>query len=313
MRQGLFGMVIAAALLAVAAPARGEGASVLGWLDAACGQWPVEKETATGTEDGGLDGTASSEEKPFTLGAGFRMWIFARPIKTTHVSGRPRTEATVWQHSQVDDDSSWFVVHRVGAIRLEGSYRMNESIRLSGAVLLGAQASTLEYRLGPGNAHLGGATNTEVSLTIDSKVGWYPLDMYFGLEVEGSYRIQDFSAKVRWSMNAASAYFEESWMLWGKVDGYITIFTNDFDVTAGYKTKFGTPYAGLGLSLYEGWSHQEEVDDPTPADYKFHFRETQWFQVLAGYRVDLESGHFMAAEFSLVSQWSFRLEMGYKF
>jgi hypothetical protein len=321
MRSTMIVFAVLAALLAAgpsaavaAAPSDGSSSggrslfssdSMLGWLaEVLAAEEQPEIFTATpGEETGGL------RPGQYRILAGFRLWILARDLQTTHVAGRPRQWAAVWNNEQADRDAEWFIVQRVGAIRIGGDYCLMKDLMLSAGVLLGANASTLEYRVGPGNDNA--FVNTDVSMTIDTEVGWYPVDMYYGFEAEARYSMQDFFCGARLQVQIASAPFDGALMNYGAVEGWITTFTNDLDVFAGYKTQYGTPRGGLGISIYECWSHQEQVADPTPADYKFHFREAQWIKVFLGYRYETKEKFYFGFEFSIVAQWSFGLEIGY--
>lgn len=294
-------IVALAAAGALAPAAHAEGTSLTSWLDAVPGQW------------GGGSGDASSDSvsgKPLTVSGGMRLFVFARTLKTTHVSGRPRQWSFPFQHTQTDDDSSWYVVHRVGAITITGDYALNRQMQVRAAVLLGAMAGTLEYRVGSGNPFFGGAT--DYSVVLDTKVGYYPLDMFYGLDLEGSYAMGEFVVGARVLTHVGSAPFEESAMIWGVVEGWLTYLAFDTEVVASYKTKYGAPWAGLGMSLYRGWSHQETVADNTPEDYHFDFRESMPFSFVGGYRVESKDGLFIALEFAMIGKWSFGMEVGMK-
>jgi len=307
MTRALFiaaGLAACAVLALGTSPALADNSSITQWLDAVPGQFTPPDEEGGASSEGLMDGK-------LRISGGFALLSYGRLVKTTHVSGRPRTAATFFQHTQADQDSTWYVVHRIGAFRISGDYALNEQIHLSASVLLGGIASTLEYRVGSGNTYVGGPT--DYSATIETNVGWYPVDMFYGLVAGGTYSIGDLNVGGRWTMHIGSSYFETALMPYGLVNGYITIFTNDFDVLGSYKTDFGTPWVGLGLSIYECWSHQETEAAIPAVDYKFHFREDQWVSVVAGYRLDLEKGHYFAVEFSLVSKWSMQFEFGYMF
>lgn len=257
------------------------------------------------------DDDGGGEKKPLSIRAGFRMVILGREIKATHVAGRPLQWAGVWNSDQANQDAEWFVVHRYGAIRLGGDYILNEQIKLSGGVLLGANASTLEYRVGPGNDNGLGATDT--SIEIDTEVGFYPLDMFYGLEVEGCFAMQDFQVGARYRMTIASAPFDEHTIWYDTVEGWYTIWVNELAVVGKYKTPYGTPRLGVGISLYKAWSHQEEVASATPVDYHFLFRETQFIQFLVGHTVETKEGWYMSLEFQIIGPWGAEVEVGYKF
>jgi hypothetical protein len=320
MRSAWTGIVVlavcSAGVAAFAAPpedaARGGSASLQpdSWL-----RWAAEALAAQ--EGEGFTATAPPEaEGPkvgqYKINVGFRLWILGRDLQATHVAGRPRQWASVWNNEQVDQDSEWFIVQRVGAIRIGGEYVLMPNMTLAGGILVGANASTLEYRIGPGNVRNG--TNVDISSTLDTEVGWYPVDMYYGLEVEARYAMQDFLFGARLQVQVASAPFDSAMMAYaGKViEGWITTFTNDLDLFAAYKTPYGTPRGGIGISIYECWSHQEEIDTNNAAEYKFHFRETQWLKVLLGYRYETKDKFYFGLEFNIVAQWNCALEVGYQ-
>jgi hypothetical protein len=305
--NAISGMLAAAALLALCAPAAlAEDTSVTDWLGALPAQFapPADAKSGSGGGSGLMDGKLH-------ISAGFALISYGRDAKTTHVSGRPRSAATFFQHTQADQDSSWYMVHRIGALKFTGDYALNEQITLHAALMLGGNASIVEYRVGTGNTYVW--SPADYSATIDTKVGWYPLDMFYGIALGGDFAIGDLHVGGRWTTHIASAYFDTAIMPYGFVNGYVTIFTNDIDAIASYRTDFGTPSIGMGLSIYECWSHQETEAAVPAVDYKFHYREEQWFSVLAGYRLELEEGHYFAVEIYLVSKWSLQFEVGYKF
>ncbi|MCU0722904.1 MAG: hypothetical protein MUC63_04710 [Planctomycetes bacterium] len=321
MRSTAMVMTLLAALLA-AAPAAADASadggdreasagsrlapeSWLGWLSSALAAQDPEGFTSTAPAE-----AAGPSVGQYRIQAGFRLWILARDLQTTHTAGRPKQWSALWNNEQTDRDAEWFIVQRVGAIRIGGDYVLMKEITLSGGILLGATASTLEWRVGPGNDCA--VSTSDASMTIDTEVGWYPVDMYYGIEAEGRYAMQDFFFGARLQVQVSSAPFDSAGMSYGIVEGWITTFTNDLDLFAGYKTPYGTPRGGLGISIYECWSHQEEVADPTPADYKFHFREAQWIKVFLGYRYETKDKFYFGVEFSIIAQWCFGLEIGYQ-
>src|SRR5512136_2715386 len=126
MRSAWMGLVllafVVAGIPAVAAPpedAAREGAASLqpdSWL-----RWAADALAAQ--EGEGFTATAPPEaEGPrvgqYKVNVGFRLWILGRDLQTTHVAGRPKQWASVWNNDMVDQDSEWFIVQRVGAIRI---------------------------------------------------------------------------------------------------------------------------------------------------------------------------------------------------
>ncbi|MHC4599909.1 MAG: hypothetical protein ACYS47_12975 [Planctomycetota bacterium] len=298
----------AAFLLVAAEDARCEAPTLLSWLQAAPAQWGPSGDFE-GEKEG--EGESSGGKKgALTLSGGLRVTMAGRHLHLTHLSQRPRSGGP-FHHTHLDEDSDWYVTTQIGALRVEGTYPVMDKLTVRGTVLLGANGFSFEYRQGTGNTTYN--PPWERSYGFDTLVGWYPLDMFYGLEVGATYELmENLSAGGRWSMHIGSAPSEE-WSFMGPVEkGWYTFFGNDFDFFAEYTTEYGTPWAGLGISLYEAWIHTEDQDGSF-SDYKLHLRETQWFQIVMGYKVELKSGHFIGVRMALVSQWSFSMEAGYKF
>lgn len=300
----------AAFLLVAAGEARCEAPTLLQWLQAAPAQWGPSGDFEGEKDEEGDSGGKKGE---LSLSGGFRMTMMGRHMHLTHFSSRPRQwPGGLFQHSQWDEDSEWYVTTQIGALRIEGEYPLMDKLTLRGTVLLGGTGSSIEYTVGTGNSYF--SPLVETSAGFDTLTGWYPLDMFYGLEVSGTYELmKNFAAGARWSMGIGSAPTETLGFM-GTFEGWYTFFSNDFDVFAEYTTDYGTPWAGIGLSLYEAWANMEDKWPlGTPVDYKFHWRETQWFQIVLGYKVELKSGHFMGVRMALVGQSSFSMEAGYKF
>jgi hypothetical protein len=185
---------------------------------------------------------------------------------------------------------------------------------LTGAVLLGANATTLEFRMGDGNP-MSWPGSPEFSANMDTDTGWYPMDMFYGIELGGTYALGDLSIGARLSTQIGSADFEETAFVGGLIAGNYTFFANDIDATLHYKTEYGTPFVGLGISIYEAWMYGEEQGTLNAAQYQYHFREGewQWLKFLVGYRMKFKKGHYIALELAGVGLWSASLEAGFYF
>ncbi|MHC5082081.1 MAG: hypothetical protein ACYTHN_24010, partial [Planctomycetota bacterium] len=120
---------------------------------------------------------------------------------------------------------------------------------------------------------------------------------------------------VQLSTCIGSAPLRETATPFGITEGNYTYFTNDIDAFVSYKTEYGDPRLGLGISIYEGWAYQEQVGAVNPVEYQFHFREDEWkwLKIFAGYRVKFKKGHYLALDIGAVAVWSISLEAGFTF